>query len=157
MLKMIRLFYRRIVLSMIAIGTLLLIAARSFQGDVPEFNSLQELLLWIGTGGGAMVISGLVIAYFLENLAFWHNLPRSLKLVVPVVLTAIIGAVAQSVITLDLLTFVPPIVQTVLLMMVGWLFSQLGYRSIKEGNYAETARPENPQPTPSVPTPGPAG
>jgi len=155
MMKVIDRFYRHFWISLIALSALLLIAA---QGDVPEFSSLQQFLLWIATGGGAMVLAGLVVAYLLENLAFWHNLPRVVKLLAPIVIQGIIGVVAQSAITLDLLSYIPPQFQAVLLMMIGWLFSQIGYRRIKEGNYGDSARavavaklPQNPQ------VPGPAG
>lgn len=134
----IRLFYRRIFLVMIAVLGLFVIAA---QGEVPEFSTLEELLVWVGTGAGAMVLSGLVLAYLLENMTWWHGLPRLAKLAVPILLTTGFGALAQFVIVADLLTYIPPIAHTVILTLVGWLFSQLGYRAIKEGNYAARAKP----------------
>jgi hypothetical protein len=151
MMKLIRMFYRRIWLHMIAFGAILVIAA---QGDLPEFSSLEEFFVWVGTGGGAMLLAGLVVAYFLENLKFWHGLPRVVKLIVPLALQGLFGFLAQSVLVADLLTSVPAIAQSILLMAIGWLFSQIGYRSIKEGDYAASARPVNPAPaTPSVPVP----
>lgn len=136
-MKLISLFYRRMTLVLIAVFALLIIAA---QGEIPEFSTLEQFLVWVGTGGGSMILAGLVVAYFLENLAWWHNLPRWVKLITPIVLMGIFGVIAQSVITLDLLTFIPAPVQMILLMLIGWLFSQLGYRSIKGGNYAASAR-----------------
>jgi xanthine/uracil permease len=137
MLKLVRLFYQRIWLYTLGALVLLSIAA---QGDVPEFGSLEEFLVWVGAGGGGMVLSGLVIAYFLENLAFWHGLPRAVKLIVPIALAGLFGFLAQSVLAAELLTMVPPVVQGVVLMLIGWLFSQIGYKSIKEGDYAASAR-----------------
>ena len=136
-MNLIRLFYKRIVLFLIMVFVLLVIAA---QVDVPDFSTLEEFLVWIGTGAGSMVLAGLVMAYLLENFAWWHDLPRWVKLIAPIVLAAIFATLAQSVIVLDLLTFIPPPAQVLLLMMIMWLFSQIGYRSIKDGVYAASAR-----------------
>lgn len=152
------LFYTRVFLYTVAILALFVIAA---QGEVPEFSTLEELLVWVGTGAGAMVLAGLVLAYLLENMTWWHGLPRLVKLAVPILLTTGFGALAQFVIVADLLTYIPPIAHTVILTLVGWLFSQLGYRAIKEGNYAAGAKPVegfNFVGEPANPSPiGPAG
>ena len=141
-MKLIRRFYARMVLYLILVGTLLVIAAG---GDVPEFGTLGEFFVWVGTGGGAMVLAGLVMAYLLENITWWHDLPRWLKLITPILLAAIFGFTAQSVIVLDLLLFIPAPMQMILLMLIAWLFSQLGYRSIRDGNYAASARLQTPK------------
>lgn len=133
----IRLFYSYIFLFMIALLALLVIAA---QGEVPEFSTLEELLVWVGTGAGSMVLAGLVLAYLLENMIWWHGLPRLVKLAAPILFTSVFGGLAQFVIVADLLTYIPPIAHTVILTLVGWLFSQLGYRSIKEGDYAASTK-----------------
>lgn len=134
----IRLFYSYIFLFVIALLALLVIAA---QGEVPEFSTLEELFVWVGTGAGSMVLAGLVLAYLLENMTWWHGLPRLVKLAAPILFTSVFGALAQFVIVADLLTYIPPIAHTVMLTLVGWFFSQLGYRSIKEGGYASGAKP----------------
>ncbi len=54
-MKLIRLFYRRMTLVMIAVFALLIIAA---QGDIPEFSTLEQFLVWVGTGGGSMILAG---------------------------------------------------------------------------------------------------
>lgn len=135
-MKLIRLFYSRMTLFLIAASALLVIAAQG----VPEFGTLEEFLVWVGVGGGSMVLAGLVVAYFLENMKWWHPLPRWIKILTPIVLSGVFAIVANSMMALDLLTFIPPIFQTILLMLIGWLFSQIGYRSIKEGSYGESAR-----------------
>lgn len=140
-MKLIRFFYKRLILILIMIGAFLVIAA---QGDIPEFGTLEEFFVWVGTGAGSMVLAGLVMAYLLENITWWHDLPRWVKLIAPIILAGVFGVVAQSVITLELLTFIPPMAQVILLMLIAWLFSQLGYRSIKEGDYAASARARNP-------------
>ena len=137
LMNLIRLFYKRITLVLIMVGVLLVIAA---QGDIPDFGTLEEFFIWVGTGAGSMILAGLVMAYLLENFAWWHDLPRWLKLIAPIILSAVFATLAQSVIVLDLLIFIPAPAQIVVLMMIMWLLSQLGYRSIKEGPYGESAR-----------------
>jgi len=136
-MKLVRLFYNRIWLYTLAIVAMLSIAA---QGDIPEFGTLEEFLLWVGAGGGATIIAGLVVAYLLENFAWWHNFPRMVKLIVPLALAAAFGFAAQTVIVSDLLTMIPESVQVLLLMLIGWMATQLGYKSIKSGAYGDSAR-----------------
>lgn len=137
-MKLIRMFYARIWLYMLAIVALLSIAA---QGDIPEFGTLEELIVWIAAGGGSMILAGLVVAYFLENFGWWHNLPTKVKLVIPMALAAVFGFAAQSLLALEVLTLIPPTLQGVLLTLIAWLAGQVGYKSIKSGAYAASAQP----------------
>ncbi len=123
---------------LILIASLALTVIAAVQPE--EFGSLEELLVWIVGGGGAMILAGYVVAYFLENLAFWHDLPRTVKVLVPLALAGVFGFAAQSVLALELLPLMPPIVQSVLLMLINWLFSQRAYAGIKSGSYAAGAR-----------------
>ncbi len=75
-MKLIRMFYDRIWLFTMAIMALLSIAA---QGDIPEFGTLEELIVWIAAGGGSMILAGLVVAFLLENFAWWHKLPTKVN------------------------------------------------------------------------------
>lgn len=96
-----------------------------------QFQTLVEVVTWIAAGGGAMVVAGYVVAYFLANLPFFQNLPRWVKLITPIVLAGLLAVGAQSVLTLGLLDMVPPQVQALLLLLIGWLASQKAYRGIK--------------------------
>lgn len=123
---------------LIGVVSLLMVAA----AQPEEFGGLEELLTWVVAGGGAMVLAGYVIAYFLENLTFWHNLPRVVKILFPIVLAGVFGVVAQSVLALELLPGIPAVFQAVLLMLINWLFSQRAYAGIKSGAYAISATPK---------------
>ena len=129
----------RLRLVLLAIAFTLFIFGMAAQGT-PEFGSLEELLLWVLQGGGAMVLAGFIVAYLLENFAFWHNLPTFIKKFTPWVLAALLGLGAKAVLLGDLLSYVPAILQSVILMFVAWLFSQIAYKGIKEGEYAESTR-----------------
>ena len=116
-------------LLLIASISILFIAAKFLQQG--DFESLDAVLTWIIAGGGAMVLAGYVVAYLLENIAFWHNLPVTIKTIVPILLAAFFGAVAQSVLALDVLPSVPANVQALVLMLINWLFSQVAYSRLK--------------------------
>jgi fructose-specific phosphotransferase system IIC component len=104
------------------------------------YSSLLEFFQWIFQGGGAMILAGFVVAYLLENLGWWHDLPHWVKLVVPIILAGVFGVLAESLVVVGLLDQIPPVVQSIVLMLINWLFSQLAYKGIKEGAYAESAR-----------------
>jgi fructose-specific phosphotransferase system IIC component len=101
----------------------------AFQPD--SFGTLEELLVWVVAGGGAMVLAGYFVAYFLENLAFWHTLPVWIKTVVPLVIAGVLGVVGSSLLSLDLLKIIPPGIQALILMLVNWVFSQRAYMGTK--------------------------
>jgi len=105
-----------------------------------EFGSLNALLTWIISGGGAMILVGYVMAYILENVPQWHGLPRVIKVLVPVALAGIFGFAAQSILALELLPYIPAEIQTLILILINWLFGQFAYKGIKDGAYAESAK-----------------
>lgn len=108
--------------------------------EIPDFGSIEEIFVWIATGGGATILVGYVMAYILENWPKWHELPRFVKTMFPIVLAALVGILAKGVLVGGLLEYIPPGIQVLILMMINWLFGQLAYRSIKEGEYASSAR-----------------
>ena len=127
----------RLILLIIALTSFLFVVAAQ---TAPDFGSLAEVLIWVIEGGGAMILAGFIVAYLLENLAFWHNLPVFVKKITPVVMAALLGVGAQSVLLGDLLSYIPPVIQSMMLMLVAWLFSQIAYKGIKEGGYGESTR-----------------
>lgn len=129
----------RLRLAILVIALALFVFGLAFQG-VPEFGSLEEFLMWVLEGGGAMLLAGYVVAYLLENLAFWHTLPIFVKKFTPFVLAALIGLGAKAVLLGELLSYIPASIQVLILMLIGWLFSQIAYKGIKEGAYGESTR-----------------
>ena len=105
----------------------------AFQPD--SFGSLDELLVWVVAGGGAMALAGYFVAYFLENLAFWHSLPTWLKTVVPLAIAGVLGFVGNAVLSLNLLPAIPANVQALALMLINWVFSQRAYMGTKGKAY----------------------
>jgi len=129
----------RLRLAMLVITFLAFVFGIAAQG-VPEFGSLEEVLMWIIEGGGAMILAGYIVAYLLENLEFWHNLPAFVKKFTPFVLAALIGLGAKAIVLGDLLSYIPASIQVLVLMLIGWLFSQIAYKGIKEGVYGASTR-----------------
>lgn len=105
-----------------------------------EFDTLEGVLVWIIAGGGAMVLVGYVEAYLLENWAGWHNFPRWVKTLFPIVLGGLFGVIAQSLLAFDVLANVSPAVGMIVLWLINWISTQKAYRGIKDGEYAAAAR-----------------
>ena len=129
----------RLRLIVLTIALIVFVFGPAFQ-DAPDFGSLEEFLMWVLEGGGAMLLAGYVVAYFLENLTFWHNLPLFVKKFTPWVLAALLSLGAKAVLLGDLLSYIPAIIQTVILTFIAWLFSQIAYSRLKEGGYADSTK-----------------
>ena len=127
---------RKIAIFALAWSALFLIAAEAVQ----EFGNLEDVFVWIVVGGGAAILSGYVLAYLLENFAWWLGLPTWLKRLVPLVIAAVFGVVAQTVLDLGVIEMIPPQVQALILMMISWLFSQRAYAGIKDTSYGASAK-----------------
>lgn len=130
----------RFVLLLIALVSMLFTVASLLLQDVPEFGSLEELVVWIVSGGGAMILAGYVVAYGLENWTKWHTFPLFVKKFTPFVLAAIFSLIGRAILLADLLSYVPASIQVLILTLVAWLFSQLAYKGIKSGAYGESTR-----------------
>jgi hypothetical protein len=115
----------------------LITAFRLLQGD---FESLEAVLIWIIAGGGSMWLVGYVEAYLLENWAGWHGLPRWTKTLFPILMAAIFGVIAQSLLAFDVIASLPPAIGMLLLAAANWIFSQKAYISAKKEGYANAAR-----------------
>ncbi|NOR90903.1 MAG: hypothetical protein GQ524_11700 [Anaerolineales bacterium] len=104
------------------------------------FENINELLLWVVSGGGAAILAGLVVAYGLENITAWHTLKPIYKKWIVLVLQA--GFAFGAIVLLDLgaLSGLPVWASGLILTMVGWLASQVGYARIKDGAYANSTR-----------------
>ena len=128
---------RRLLLLALVWSSLFLLAFRPL---LQEFDSLEAVLTWIVLGGGATALTGAVMAYLLENWAGWHPLPRWVKTLFPILMSGILGMMAQAVLGFELLTSVPPSIQAILLMLVNWFSSQRSYKGIKDSSYGTSAR-----------------
>jgi hypothetical protein len=99
--------------------------------QVEEFTSVEQFLVWVATGGGSMVLAGAVIALLLENWPAWHNFPKWVKIITPIVLAGIFGTLASAALALELPAMIPPVLATLILVMLNWLGSQWQYMRAK--------------------------
>lgn len=127
----------KVILMLMILAFPFITAFKLLQGD---FDSLEGLLIWIVSGGGAMILVGYVEAYLLENWAGWHKLSRAIKTLFPIVMAALFAIIAQSLLAFDVLENISPAVGTIILTMINWIFSQKAYRGIKKGGYADAAK-----------------
>ena len=96
-------------------------------------TNLNEVLLWVVGGVGAAYLVGRVVSLLLENLAFWHNLPAQLKLVLTMVFSVAISAGAQVLLTNTLLIEqLSPWFTLAMQAILAWLGSQQQYLAIKK-------------------------
>lgn len=125
---------------------LLLFGAVAFaplpQGEIPEFGSLTELLLWVA-GAGGLYVAGKATSYIAENWTGWHTLPYWVKVVFPIFLAGVLGIIAESLLSLNLVQLVPAPLVMAILGALNYYGTQRGYFEIKAqgaGGYGATAR-----------------
>jgi len=78
-------------LILLILVSLFLIAARPLQAPEPiDITNLTAMLLWLAGAGGAYV-TGQVVSYLAENWPKWHTLPTWVKVVAPMLMSALIS------------------------------------------------------------------
>jgi hypothetical protein len=105
-----------------------------------EFSTLEAVVVWLITQGGAMTLFGYIKAYLLENWPAWHDFPTWVKTLAPIVFAGLLGIIGQSLLDLGLLSYVPIYVQVILLAGINYFFGQRAYKGIKDSSYGATAR-----------------
>jgi len=107
---------------------------------MPDLTDFRTVLIWLAGVGGPYVIA-YAMALLAENWPKWHELPRIVKFLVP-----ILGCIMLSVgATLllgqqEIIEAVSPWFALIMLSIIGWIGSQKGYMSAKASDYARTAR-----------------
>ena len=119
---------------------LFLIAAAPFQAEPPDLTDLAGVLLWL-SGAGAAYVVGQVVSYLAENWPKWHNLPTSLKIFAPLILSPVISILA----TIGLqygaqIDAVAPWWSIVVYSIVTYLATQHAHAAQKLAGYGSTAK-----------------
>jgi len=104
------------------------------------YENLTDVLVWFAIGGGAMWLFGIVEARLLENWTFWHTMKSWIKKLVPIAFAALVGFLAQALISVDIVQYIPESMSVVILAAINWYFSQHEYQAIKNTSYAEATR-----------------
>lgn len=105
-----------------------------------DFTSLMAVLQWISLAGGPY-LAGQVFALLAENWPKWHELPRQVKFVLPLLASVAlsVGAnllAAQS----EVVAVIDPWYRMIAVAVLAYLGSQTAYMSAKRSGYAEKAR-----------------
>ena len=103
----------------------------------PEFSNLTSVLVWL-TGAGSAYIAGWVISLLAENWAAWHNLPRNVKFLIPLVLSPVLAMVATVLLRQDaFLQVVGPWFTIAVNSIIAYLGTQQAYMSAKRSDYGK--------------------
>lgn len=104
-------------------------------------TSLTSVLLWIVAGPGVVFLVGKFVSLVLENWSGWANLPTSVKFLVPIVLSALLGVGAQLLLAQpELVGAVEPWFKIVMLAILAWVGSQSQYIASKRAEYGARFR-----------------
>lgn len=110
------------------------------QQDVPSFDSLTSLLLWVA-GAGGIYLAGKTQSYLMENWPAWHNLPYWVKALFPIFLSGLFGIAAQALIALNVADLVPAPLVMALLAAINYYGQQENYKEILSvAGYGKSAR-----------------
>lgn len=105
-----------------------------------DFSNLIVVLQWLAGIGGPYVI-GQAVALLAENWPKWHELPKLVKFVAPMVASALVAVGATLLLQqTPLLEAVSPWYTIVATAVIGWLGTQKGYMEAKKADYARSAR-----------------
>lgn len=105
-----------------------------------DWTNLVSVLLWLA-GIGAPMIVGYIMSLVLENWPQWHNLPRWVKFLSPMLASVLITFGARWLLAQeDLLTQIAPIFSVIVTAILTYLASQKGYMEAKAKDYASKAR-----------------
>ena len=107
----------------------------SFLQQLPDWGSLEEVLLFLVAGGGAIVVA-FFFSWLAENFEFWHKWNSKLKLILSLVLSIGIGAGAYYLLALpELISLIQPYYALIVTIILAWLGSQIAYMKSKASAY----------------------
>lgn len=107
---------------------------------LPDWLSLEAVLLWIVVGGGGVYITNYVFSLIAENVTQWHNLPKIVKFILPMLTAVGLGFAAQYILAQpELIDVIQPTWLLVISILIGYLGSQLGYMKAKTSGYGRKA------------------
>jgi len=99
---------------------------------VIDFTNLVAVLVWLA-GLGAIVATNWLFGKLLAGFAWWNNLPKWVKYIVPPVFAVGIAFGSQYMLTQpDFLTTVSPYFATIVTILLGYFGSQSAHLRTKE-------------------------
>lgn len=125
------------ILAILIVFLLLLIPMTAFAQDGspnpgPDFTNLKETLLWLTTF--AMFASNWIFGKLLESFAFWKNVPRVLKYIIPPVVAVLLGFGAKYLLETypGFVDAAQPWYELIATIVIGWFGSQVAHTMTKK-------------------------
>ena len=107
---------------------------------LPDWLSLEAVLVWILVGGGGVYVANYVFALIAENIPGWHNLNKIVKFLLPMLTAVGLGFLAQFILAQpDVIGAVQPYWLLVVSILISYLGSQIGYMKAKASGYGRKA------------------
>jgi hypothetical protein len=106
----------------------------------PDWLSLEAVLAWLVAGGSVFAVN-YGLALLAENWAMWHNFPKWLKFLIPVVVSVLLAFGAQYLLSRpDLIGIAQPVWAMIVTVFLAWIGSQKGYMSARSSSYGAKKR-----------------
>jgi uncharacterized membrane protein len=100
-----------------------------------DYTSLQAVLKFLVGGGSSIVVAG-ALSYLVENWAKWHDLPRWLKITLPILISALLAVGAQILMGYaDVVEQISPWFTIIAVAIATWVKSQRTYALTKQTGY----------------------
>lgn len=107
---------------------------------LPDWLSFEAVLLWLLVGGGGVYVANYVFALIAENIAGWHNLPKIVKFILPMLTAVGLGFLAQFILSKpDVIGVVQPYWLLIVSILISYLGSQIGYMKARVSGYGRKA------------------
>ena len=103
--------------------------------QIPDWGSLEEVLLFLVAGGSAIAVAAF-FSFLAENFEFWQKISALGKLILSLVFSIAIGAGAYYLLSLpELISLVQPYYALIVTIILAWLGSQVAYMKTKTSSY----------------------
>ncbi len=125
--------------------TLILTVALLLMGftflELPDWTDFEAVAGWLAFGGGAPVVIAYALSLLVENFAGWHDLPRGVKFILPMLASVLLSIGANYLLDFpSVIAEISPIWFVVVSAILAWLGSQAGYMKTKAVGYARSAK-----------------
>ena len=106
-----------------------------------DWTNLTAVLAWLLAGGSIFVVN-YGLSLLVENWPKWHDLPRFVKFIVPLIVSIVLAIGAQVFLEQGqyLIEVIQPWWLVIVNVTIAWLGSQKAYISTKDTGYARSAK-----------------
>ncbi len=110
--------------------------------ELPDWTDFEAVAGWLAFGGGAPIVIAYALALLVENFPGWHDLPRGVKFILPMLASVLLSIGANYLLDFpSVIAEINPIWFVIVSAVLAWLGSQAGYMKTKAVGYARSAKP----------------